>query len=301
MRIILTLLAVILPLALQAGQLTVTPVSDGVYALVGPYDQRNAENLGNNSTHGLVVTGAGAVLIDAGGSYRGAAALHAAIKDLTDQPVTHVINTGGQDHRWIGNGYWRDQGATIIASEAAVTDQAARASMQGTMLSTLLGDAFDGTVPVHADITFADSYTLEIGNRVLDLTHAPAHTPGDAFVWLADDRVVFTGDMVFAGRLLGVLEGFPAKDWIDSFEKMAALEPAVVVPGHGPVTDLATATRDTYDYLVNLRSQIGAHIEAGGDIIGAPGVDQSAFADLVNFDMLAGRNAQEVFSQMEWE
>lgn len=211
MRLILTCLALLLPMALNAGQMTVTPIADGVYALVGPYDQRNPENLGNNSTHGLVVTDAGAVLIDAGGSFKGAQALHAVIQTLTDQPVTHVINTGGQDHRWIGNSYWQAQGATVIASDAAAEDQKSRASMQGTMLSTLLGDAFDGTDPAYADITFADSYTLNIGGRVLEITHAPAHTPGDAFVWLADDRVVFTGDMVFAGRLLGVLEGSPPR------------------------------------------------------------------------------------------
>lgn len=36
------------------------------------------------------------------------------------RPVTHVVNTGGQDHRWLGNGYWPDRGATVIASQAAV-------------------------------------------------------------------------------------------------------------------------------------------------------------------------------------
>ena len=43
------------------------------------------------------------------------------------------------------------------------------------------------------------------------------------------------------------------------------------------------------------------HIDNGGDILGAVEVDQSAFAYLEQFDQLARRNAQEVFSQMEWE
>ncbi|MGC9368454.1 MAG: MBL fold metallo-hydrolase [Paracoccaceae bacterium] len=298
----LAALAMLLPTTLFASPLTTSQITPGVYAIVGPFDQRNPENLGNNATFGLVVTGEGAVLIDAGGSYKGAEALHEVIRGLTDQPVTHVINTGGQDHRWIGNSYWQAQGATVIASEDAVADHQARGSMQMTMLDALIGEALDGTEPSYADVTFAEDYTLTLGGTTLEITHAgAAHTPGDSFVWLPEQGVMFTGDIVYVGRILGVMEFSSSVDWVDTFEAMAAHEPEHVVPGHGPATDLPTATRDTYDYLVNLRARIAEHIDAGGDIMGAVEVDQSAFSYLENFDQLARRNAQEVFSQMEWE
>lgn len=281
----------------------VTPVAPGTYALVGPTVQRNPENLGNNSTHGLIVTADGAVLIDAGGSYKGAQALHRVIGTITDQPVRYVINTGGQDHRWIGNSYWKEQGASVIASAAAVADQRDRASMQQTVLAALIGaENLQGTTPAFADITFDDSYDLTLGGVTLHLVHAAAaHTPGDAFVWHPAAETVFTGDIVYVGRILGVMEFSSGATWLDAFDAVAALNPAHVVPGHGPVTDLANAARDTRDYLANLRERIGAHIEDGGDIITAVDVDQSAFAYLDNFDTLAKRNAQEMFSQMEWE
>ena len=114
---------VALPCAAPAQVLDIQPVARDVWALVGPKEQRSAENLANNATFGVVVTGEGVVLIDPGGSWNGAAMIDAAIQRITDQPVTHVINTGGQDHRWLGNGYWQAQGATVIASEAAVADQ----------------------------------------------------------------------------------------------------------------------------------------------------------------------------------
>ncbi len=132
------------------------PVTDGVWAVVGEKEQRSHENLANNATFGLVATEAGAVLIDLGGSWKGAAALHDAVRAVTDQPVAYVINTGGQDHRWLGNGYWQAQGATVIASEAAVEDQRARASMRMTALKQI----------VHP---------------------GPAHTPGDSFVWMPEN------------------------------------------------------------------------------------------------------------------
>ena len=285
-----------------AQVLDVQQVTDDVWALVGPKEQRDAENLANNATFGVVVTGDGVVLIDPGGSYRGAGMIDVAIDGITDQPVTHVINTGGQDHRWLGNGYWQERGATVIASRAAVADQTARASMQMTALANFLGDGLEGTEPAHADVTFESDHSLEVGGLSFEIMHrGPAHTPGDSFVWLPARDVMFTGDIVYVERILGVGPQSDVKSWITTFEAMAAHEPAHIVPGHGHATDLATARRDTYDYLVNLRTRIGALIDGGGGIMDAPQIDQADWSYLKQFDALAGRNAQATYEEMEWE
>jgi glyoxylase-like metal-dependent hydrolase (beta-lactamase superfamily II) len=174
--------------------------------------------------------------------------------------------------------------------------------MQMTMLSQLLGDELAGTEPRYADVTFETGHDLTVGGLTFQITHhGQAHTPGDSFVWLKDRDVMFTGDIVYVERILGVGPQSNAKSWIETFEAMAAYEPTHVVPGHGHATTLEQARADTYEYLVNLRSQIGTLIEEGGDIMDAPGVDQSAFAGLEQFDSLAGRNAQTVYEEMEWE
>ncbi len=278
------------------------PVTEGVWAIVGEKAQRSPENLGDNATFGLVVTEAGAVLIDPGGSWQGAQALHDAVRSVTEQPVTHVIDTGGQDHRWLGNGYWQAQGATVIASDAAVEDQQARASMQMTALSRLIGDALDGTEPSFADATFSHAYTLEVGGLRFEIVHAgPAHTPGDSLVWVPERDTVFAGDIVYVERILGVGDQSSISHWPDAFLAVEATGAAHVVPGHGGPTTLERARADTYDYLMNLRAQIGTLLAAGGDIMDAPQVDQSAFSYLEQFDALAGRNAQTTYQQMEWE
>lgn len=296
------LLACATPFCAYADVLDIQPVADNVWAIVGPLEQRSPENLANNATFGLVVTPQGAVLVDPGGSWQGAEMLHAAIRSITDQPVTYVINTGGQDHRWLGNGYWQAQGATVIASAAAVEDHQTRAQDHMIALSQFLKDGLDGTEPAYADVTFEADYTLEIGGFSLEIMHrGAAHTPGDSFVWLDERDVMFTGDIVYVDRILG---NGPARDtdsWIEVFEAMATYQPAYIVPGHGGVTDLAKATHETHDYLVNLRTQIGALIDNGGDIMEAPKIDQSAWSYLEQFDSLAGRNAQATFEEMEWE
>ena len=301
-RILLTLAALVLPFPVLADILNVQPVAPGIWAIEGPAEQRDAQNLGNNATFGLIETTDGAVLVDPGGTWAGAAMLHEVVRGLTDQPVTHVINTGGQDHRWLGNSYWQAEGATVIASADAVADQQARASMQLTMLSQLVGEGLSGTEPAYANVTFETDHVLDLGGRRIEIRHVgAAHTPGDSFVWLPDAQVVFTGDIVYVGRILGVMEFSDSATWLEAFGAIEMLEPVHLVPGHGPATTLAQAQADTRDYLQNLRDRMREHIDVGGDIIGSVDVDQSAFAYLDQFDALAGRNAQAVFQQMEWE
>ena len=278
-------------------------VVDGVYAIVGELGNRTLANRGNNATFGLIVTSEGVVLIDSGGTYQGAQEIDLLIKDITDQAVVAVINTGGQDHRWLGNDYFKQQGAQIIASEQAVLDQNKR--VQDQLIS--LGNLFDAefmaqTVPLTADTTFKDYFELELGGVVMQIHHAgPAHTPGDSFVWLPQKGVMFSGDIVYVERMLGVGTQSNSKSWINVFQTMAAYKPAYLVPGHGKPTTLAEATIDTYDYLVFLRAAIGDFIDQGRDMTEIGSLDQSEFAYLQNFDAIAGRNAQQVFIEMEWE
>jgi len=278
-------------------------VSDQIYAIVGPFGNRSPENLGNNATFGFVVTDEGVVLVDSGASYQGAAEIDALIRTITDQPVGVVINSGGQDHRWLGNGYFRERGARIIASKAAVEDQRVRAEEQLFMLDNLVGaQGMAGTEAVYADETFDDSMTFTLGGTAFELRRVgPAHTPGDSLVWLPEQRVVFSGDVVFVGRMLGVLPHSKSSHWIEAFETMAAFEPATVVPGHGPATDLTRARADSLDYLVFLRETVGAFMESGGDITQIGTLDQSRFSYLEDYETLKGRNAQQVFQEMEWE
>ena len=278
-------------------------VVDGVYAIVGELGNRTLANRGNNATFGLIVTSEGVVLIDSGGTYQGAQEVDLLIKDITDQAVVAVINTGGQDHRWLGNDYFKQQGAQIIASEQAVLDQNKR--VQDQLIS--LGNLFDAefmaqTVPLTADTTFKDYFELELGGVVMQIHHAgPAHTPGDSFVWLPQKGVMFSGDIVYVERMLGVGTQSNSKSWINVFQTMAAYKPAYLVPGHGKPTTLVEATLDTYDYLAFLRAAIGDFIDQGREITEIGSLDQSEFVYLENFDAIAGRNAQQVFIEMEWE
>lgn len=285
-----------------AHALEAQKVTANIYALVGELAQRSPENLANNATFGVVITDDGVVLVDPGGSWLGAEQIDLAIQKITDKPVKIVINTGGQDHRWLGNGYWKSKGAQIIASEAAVEDHKDRESLQFTMLDTLLGEALDGTEAVYADTQFESEYTFTLGGIDFEISHkGQAHTPGDSYVWVASEKTMFTGDIVYVERILGVGPQSRSGSWIEVFNEMANHEIEHLVPGHGGATTLQKAKADTLDYLVNLREKMAAYMEDGGEIVDSVNVDQKAFSYLKQFDALSKRNAQQVFSEMEFE
>lgn len=287
----------------QAADLKVQHVTKNVYAIVGPHEQRNALNFANNATFGFVVTDAGVLLVDPGGSYKGAAFVAAAIKTITDKPVKIVINSGGQDHRWLGNGYFKERGARIIASAAAVEDHKVRNDDYFFALTNLIGkDSLAGTEAVYADETFDAKLDLDFGGHRFEIRHAgPAHTLGDAFVWMPDTSVMFTGDIVYVERMLGTGPAHDSASWVDVFQTMAAYNPKHIIPGHGPATDLARATAETYDYLVYLRTTIGKLVEDGEPIEKGVNIDQSKFKHLQVFDQISKRNSQDIYMQMEFE
>ncbi|GAA3845146.1 MBL fold metallo-hydrolase [Saccharothrix violaceirubra] len=87
-------------------------------------------------------------------------------------------------------------------------------------------------------LTFRDEVTVHAGDTPIVLRHPgfPAHTVGDVVAWLPDQRVLFTGDLVFHGvtpliAMGSVTGAAKSVDWLRTFD------PETVVPGHGPVID----------------------------------------------------------------
>ena len=200
-------------------------VVDNVYAIVGPLGQRSAENDGLNANYGFVVTPEGVILIDSGASRLGAEKLAAAIRKVTKQPVRWVVNTGSQDHRWLGNDYFSRKGAEVIALARTAATQAEYAGQHMAGLTRFLGERMRGTQPLPASKTPAgDSATLELGGETLSLTYTDAHFPGDAWVWLPRQRVMFSGDLAYVDRLLGVLPWSSVKNGQQAFHALAALQ-----------------------------------------------------------------------------
>ncbi len=288
----------------QAVEVTFKPVADGVYAYVGDTEGRTYDNEGLNANIGLVVTPAGAVLIDSGATFQSARKIHEAAKKVTTLPVKWVINTGGQDHRWLGNGYFKAQGAEILAHANAEADMKARALEHMNALKPVLKERLDGTEPILPTRFLKEADTrLVLGGVVIEVKHRNGgHTPGDSLVWLPQKQVLFSGDVVYVDRTLGLLPVSKTRTWLASFAVIDELQPAVIVPGHGRVTTLAQAQAETRDLLQALREHMGKAVEAGTDISAAvKSFNVAPFKHLKHADVWIPQLANRTYLEMEQE
>lgn len=242
------------------------PSATQVYAYIGPLTNRTPENLGLNNNIGLIVTDQGAVLVDSGAGVPSAKALEKAVKRITDKPIVAVINTGSQDHRWLGNGYFKDKGAKLYALQSTVeTQQEMGAGLVDKM--TRVSDIFADTQPVSAAKPLAtDHAKFTIGGVDFELIFlGDAHFPGDAVLWLPKQQILFSGDMIYVDRMLGVHPFTPVASWQKAFHKAETLPAKYIVPGHGQISDWGRARRDTGDYLDKLVKTMS---EANEEMIG---------------------------------
>lgn len=288
----------------QAVTVEFQRVAEGVYAHVGDTGGRSVDNEGLNANIGLVVTPAGTVLIDSGATAQSARQIREAAAKVGAQPIRWVINTGGQDHRWLGNGYFLGQGAELIAHADALADMRDRGNDHLQSLKAVLGPKADGTVATLPTrlIEGADA-RIELGGITFELKHrGGAHTPGDTMVWLPQHGVLFSGDVVYVDRLLGVIPVSNTRRWLETFGVIEQLRPAILVPGHGRVTDLATAKADTQAYLLALRSHMKKAVDDGMDLSAAvKSFDAAPFMRLRNAAELMPGNANRTYLEVERE
>lgn len=302
-RLLTGILTVTAALPTLAVEVSFKPVADGVYAYIGDIDGRTYENEGLNTNIGLVVTPGGAVLIDSGASFQSAKKIHDAVKKVTPQPLKWVINTGDQDHRWLGNGYFKAQGMETIAHAGAEADMKNRSGdhMEGLKV---LRERLDGTVPTLPTRFVKNKDTrLELGGVVMELKHRNGgHTPGDTMVWLPQTNVLFSGDVVYVDRVLGLHPVSRTKTWLESFAVIDELQPQIIVPGHGKVTNLATAQAQTRDLLRALRTHMKKAVDDGIDIGAAvKSFNAKPFAGLKHADVWIPQLANLTYLEMERE
>lgn len=261
-------------------------VADGVHAWLQP-------NGTWGETNAALVAGEGAsLLVDTLWTPELTRRMLAATASVTaEAPIAWVVNTHADgDHCW-GNGVLA--GREIVATQEAAEEmralvprtleafrrlgQAAGLASRvplpypGRASARAVGAYFTGMLrpfdfsevrPTYPTQTFSGSLSLDVGGRAVELIEVgPAHTEGDLVVWLPDARTVIAADIVFNG-VTAVMWAGPAERWIAALDRIAQLEPRVVVPGHGPVS----ATEDVRvlrDYWAFVDVAASEHFAAG--------------------------------------
>lgn len=199
----------------------------GVYAYVQPDGGWCLNNAG-------FVTGGGrTLLVDTAATERRALALRAAVLAAGAPLPRTVVNTHHHGDHTYGNGVFTPE-ALVLGHENARSEQLAA----GHQLELIWPATDFGSIDITApDLTYGERMTLHLGETEVRVLHpGVAHTTGDSVVWLPEQQVVFTGDLVFAEGTPFLAMGSLAGS-LRALELLRSLGAETVVPGHGPLTD----------------------------------------------------------------
>ncbi|MFF1410763.1 MBL fold metallo-hydrolase [Streptomyces sp. NPDC058289] len=212
---------------MRAEEPYVVQPAPGVYAYVQPDGGWCLNNAG-------FVTGGGrTLLVDTAATERRALALRAAVLAAGAPLPRTVVNTHHHGDHTYGNGVFAPE-ALVLGHENARSEQLAAGRQLELIWPATDFGALDITAP---DLTYGDRMTLHVGETEVRVLHpGVAHTTGDSIVWLPEQRIVFTGDLVFAEGTPFLAMGSLAGS-LRALELLRSLGAETVVPGHGPLTD----------------------------------------------------------------
>ncbi len=279
-------------------------VADNVWFVQGEAAVGSADNGNFISNAGFVVTDDGVVVIDALGAPALGQALIAAIGKITDRPIRCVILTHYHADHIYGLQAFKAVGATILAhreGRAYLESEHARLRLEASR-QDLAPWIDEYTVLVPPDRWLdAPETTLKVGQFDIVIRHVgPAHTPEDLSVYVPARGVLFAGDLVFRGRIPYVGQA-DSERWIASLNRLIALRPRLLVPGHGPAsTEPLADLETTRDYLLFLRramKEAADNLEPFDEAYAK--VDWSRFAQIPLFGAANRMNAYNTYLLMQ--
>lgn len=252
-------------------------IGNGIYAYLQPDGSWGWSNAG------LVVDGEHSLLVDTLFDLKLTEDMLRHMRRAT--PAAHRIDTLVNTHA-NGDHCWGNQlvaGAEIVTSRASAEEMAEVPAERlaylmrlaptlgelGAYLQRIFGSFdFEGITLTLPTRTFDGDLTLMVGSKAVQLLEVgPAHTKGDVLVYVPAERTVFTGDILFIDGHPIVWAG-PIGNWINACERILAMDVAVIVPGHGPITDKEGVAR-VKGYLEYLATAARQRFEAGLSVMEA--------------------------------
>ena len=280
-------------------------VTDNVYYVQGKPGVASASNEGFNSNAGFVVTREGVVVIDSLGTPALGEALIAAIRKVTPIPIKRLILTHYHADHFYGAVAFKRAGVEIWAHRSAQAYLASgEPEKRRAQRAQDLYPWVDENMPiVHADRWLDESTRFSLGGVAFEVIHVgPAHAPDDLIVVLPAAGVIFSGDILFAGRIPFVGDA-DSRQWLARIEQLLSLKPRYIVTGHGNMsTDPSKDLALTRDYLVYLREAMG---KAVADFVpfeeAYAATDWSRFRSVPVFEPANRVNAYGTYLLMERE
>ena len=244
-----------------------------VYYIIGESGVPGSNNEGHTSNAGFVVTDEGVVVYDALGTPALGYRMLQRIREVTDKPIKKIIvGHYHADHIYGLQAFKQHAGnPEVIAQVQTLGYVGGNRASQGEAGQRRLVQRREALFPwvdentylVAPDVTFEKEYTFTLGGLTFEVRHlGPAHAPGDSILLVKEPNVLFSGDVIYKGRIpfLDSPET-DVKNWLKGLDDLANLKPAprFIIPGHGEgEADVAHAlafTKGYLDYVINAMKQ----------------------------------------------
>ncbi|WP_062267292.1 MBL fold metallo-hydrolase [Endozoicomonas arenosclerae] len=224
---------------LSSKTITFEAIAEGVYAFTAEGDPNTGVVVGENSV----------LVFDAQATPGLAENVLSAIRDVTSLPVHYVVLSHYHAVRTLGASAFSK--ARVVASKA--TDQLIMERGAQDMESELrrFPRLFEGAERItgltHPGILFDESLTLDLGNKRVEIIHPGAgHTGGDTVLWIPEEKVLFSGDLVENGATPYCGDAY-LHLWPDTLSQLAELGPEKLVPGRGSVLKNSDAAQQAIE------------------------------------------------------
>jgi glyoxylase-like metal-dependent hydrolase (beta-lactamase superfamily II) len=293
----------------DAIRIEAVKVSPHVYYFQGQAGMASAANRGFMSNAGFVITTDGVVAFDALATPVLGQAMIDAIGRITKQPIRRVILShyhadhfyGLQAFKAAGAEVWAHENGKIALNSDALTE---RLAQRRVALAPWV-NAQTRLVPADKWLSFGKDKEInfEMGGvhfRLLDA--AGTHSAEDLMLEVIEEKVLFAGDLYATGRLPFVGDA-DSRAWLKELERMQAMKPAIVIPGHGAASSHTMQDMQlTRDYLLYLRQTMG---QAAQDLTpfdeAYAKTDWRRFAGYTAFEAANRLNAYATYILMEKE
>nr|WP_325253058.1 MBL fold metallo-hydrolase [Amylibacter sp.] len=184
---------------------------------------------------GVIIGDDSVMIVEAQATPRLANMVIEKVRSITDKPITHVVLTHYHAVRVLGaSAFKADQ---IIMSDAARGMVMERGQEDWDSEFQRFPRLFEGheSIPglTYPTTTFSDSMTVYLGNRRVEIKQiGRAHTAGDSVIWVPDEQVMFTGDIVEKHSACYCGDGYFG-DWGNTLDRVKAYDPQSIAPGRG--------------------------------------------------------------------
>lgn len=245
-------------LAITGPTAEFTKLADDVYAYIGKRNDANAM---------VIVTNQGVVLVDTGNSQPDTRDLAAKIKSVTDQPVRWVVISQYHGDHFGGSPYFMP--ATLVVHDRVAKEIAAMKPYQVKSWRKRFPEKqaqLQNLSPIDMVLSFPDRMTLNLGGKRIELIYVEdTYNTGDVAVWLPDSGVLHGSFAAYKDRHPDVRPDYShgtTVTMLKQLEALIALKPRVVIPSHGPLSNVADL-QAMVDYVLLARQKVRTQMASG--------------------------------------